>query len=99
MSRFTLDITRYVNASTPHATTSELQSLSYVLLLQPKNVTPYVQNALKLSNETENSTITFCHNNSYHKNELNECFSRNSEGMLKNMAIHVSVELTRYYIC
>lgn len=62
-----------------------------------KNVTPYVQNALKLSKDVENSTITFCHNNSYKKNELNECFSRNSEGMLKNMAIHELALLVSFF--
>ena len=30
-----------------------------------KNVTPYVQKALSLSKSKENSTVTFCHNNSY----------------------------------
>lgn len=62
-----------------------------------KNVTPYVQKALKLSKTIENSTITFCHNNSYKTNELNECFSRNSEGMLKNMAIHELALLVSFF--
>lgn len=53
-----------------------------------KNVTPYVQKALALHKNSDGSSVTFCHNNSYKTNELNECFSRNSEGMLKNMAIH-----------
>lgn len=62
-----------------------------------KNVTPYVQKALTLSKEKENSKVTFCHNNSYKVNDLNECFSRNSEGMLKNMAIHELALLVSFF--
>jgi predicted dehydrogenase len=62
-----------------------------------KNVTPYVQKALALSKTVENSHVTFCHNNSYKTNELNECFSRNSEGMLKNMAIHELALLVSFF--
>ncbi len=79
-------------------TVAELQDMSdlaeskgiQVYLGYNKNVTPYVQKALALHKETEGSSVVFCHNNSYKTNELNECFTRNSEGMLKNMAIHVS---------
>jgi predicted dehydrogenase len=45
-----------------------------------KNVTPYVQEALALSKTVENSHVLFCHNNSYKTEELEECFTRNSEG-------------------
>jgi predicted dehydrogenase len=45
-----------------------------------KNVTPYVQKALALSKTVENSHVLFCHNNSYKTEELEECFTRNSEG-------------------
>jgi len=45
-----------------------------------KNVTPYVQEALALSKTVENSHVLFCHNNSYKTDELEECFTRNSEG-------------------
>lgn len=62
-----------------------------------KNVTPYVKKALALSKKVENSEVTFCHNNSYKTNELNECFSRNSEGMLKNMAIHELALLVSFF--
>mmetsp|Transcript_3533 Transcript_3533/g.4349 ORF Transcript_3533/g.4349 Transcript_3533/m.4349 type:complete len:347 (-) Transcript_3533:206-1246(-) len=62
-----------------------------------KNVTPYVQKALALSKTKENSKITFCHNNSYKVNDLNECFFRNSEGMLKNMAIHELALLVSFF--
>lgn len=62
-----------------------------------KNVTPYVQKALTLSNSKKNSTVTFCHNNSYKTNDLNECFFRNAEGMLKNMAIHELALLVSFF--
>lgn len=62
-----------------------------------KNVTPYVQKALALSKSKENARVTFCHNNSYKVNDLNECFSRNSEGMLKNMAIHELALLVSFF--
>jgi len=45
-----------------------------------KNVTAYVQKALALSKTVENSHVLFCHNNSYKTEELEECFTRNSEG-------------------
>eukprot|EP00543_Licmophora_paradoxa_P016959 CAMPEP_0202475312 /NCGR_PEP_ID=MMETSP1360-20130828/92833_1 /ASSEMBLY_ACC=CAM_ASM_000848 /TAXON_ID=515479 /ORGANISM="Licmophora paradoxa, Strain CCMP2313" /LENGTH=240 /DNA_ID=CAMNT_0049102463 /DNA_START=59 /DNA_END=781 /DNA_ORIENTATION=+ len=53
-----------------------------------KNVTPYVQKTIALARETPNSHVFFCHNNSYTTADLPEVFSRNPEGMLKNMAIH-----------
>lgn len=62
-----------------------------------KNVTPYVQKAMELSKKTEGSLVTFCHNNSYKPEELDECFSRNSEGMLKNMAIHELALLVSFF--
>lgn len=37
------------------------------------------------------------HNNAYKKSELVECFSRNSEGMLKNMAIHELALLVSFF--
>eukprot|EP00814_Leptocylindrus_danicus_P006957 CAMPEP_0116010920 /NCGR_PEP_ID=MMETSP0321-20121206/4271_1 /TAXON_ID=163516 /ORGANISM="Leptocylindrus danicus var. danicus, Strain B650" /LENGTH=459 /DNA_ID=CAMNT_0003480077 /DNA_START=65 /DNA_END=1444 /DNA_ORIENTATION=+ len=62
-----------------------------------KNVTPYVQKALKLSNETKGSHVLFRHNNSYKVEDLPECFARNSEGMLKNMAIHELALLVSFF--
>jgi predicted dehydrogenase len=43
--------------------------------------------------------ITFVHNNNYENTEdqLAECFERNSEGMLKNMAIHELAIVVTYY--
>lgn len=62
-----------------------------------KNVTPYVQKALKLAEKTPDSQVLFCHNNSYTEEQLPECFGRNSEGMLKNMAVHELALLVSFF--
>jgi predicted dehydrogenase len=62
-----------------------------------KNVTPYVQNALKVAETTPNAHVFFCHNNSYKQKDLPEVFTRNSEGMLKNMAIHELALLVTFF--
>ena len=62
-----------------------------------KNVTPYVQKAISLASSTPNSHVLFRHNNSYKLSELSECFARNSEGMLKNMAIHELALLVSFF--
>ncbi len=59
-----------------------------------KNVTPYVQKALTLSKSNKNSTITFCHNNSYQvrSNEYkNTCHDRIDK-------MFVQIDLTFSYI-
>jgi len=62
-----------------------------------KNVTPYVRKALEFEKETPGASTTFVHNNAYKEEELGECFERNAEGMLKNMAIHELAVLATYY--
>lgn len=62
-----------------------------------KNVTPYVQKALALSKTVPHAHVFFCHNNSYSKKDLTEVFSRNPEGMLKNMAIHELALLATFF--
>jgi len=62
-----------------------------------KNVTPYVQKALALSKKVENANIIFSHNNSYTSEDLPECFTRNSEGMLKNMVVHELALLVTFF--
>jgi len=62
-----------------------------------KNVTPYVLKALAFEKETPGASTTFVHNNAYKEEELGECFERNAEGMLKNMAIHELALLATYY--
>jgi len=43
------------------------------------------------------ASTKFVHNNAYKEEELGECFERNAEGMLKNMAIHELALLATYY--
>ena len=62
-----------------------------------KNVTPYVRNALEVARNNEGSSTTYVHNNAYKPEELPECFERNAEGMLKNMAIHELALLATYW--
>mmetsp|Transcript_40123 Transcript_40123/g.69816 ORF Transcript_40123/g.69816 Transcript_40123/m.69816 type:complete len:418 (-) Transcript_40123:117-1370(-) len=62
-----------------------------------KNVAKYVLDALEEQKKTEGSSMTFIHNNAYKEEELPECFERNAEGMLKNMAIHELALLATYY--
>mmetsp|Transcript_40663 Transcript_40663/g.91411 ORF Transcript_40663/g.91411 Transcript_40663/m.91411 type:complete len:401 (+) Transcript_40663:207-1409(+) len=63
-----------------------------------KNVTPYVTAALEAEKAAGPGASTkFYHNNAYKKEELAECFERNAEGMLKNMAVHELALLVTYY--
>jgi len=62
-----------------------------------KNVTPYVRKALAAAKEVPGSTTTYVHNNAYTVDQLPECFERNAEGMLKNMAIHELALLATYW--
>jgi len=62
-----------------------------------KNVTPYVLKALEFEKATPGASTKFVHNNAYKEEELGECFERNAEGMLKNMAIHELALLATYY--
>ena len=63
-----------------------------------KNVTPYVRKALEEAKKAgPGSVTTYVHNNAYTEAELPECFERNSEGLLKNMAIHELALLATYW--
>lgn len=62
-----------------------------------KNVTPYVTKALAKAKTVKGSRVSFVHNNSYKEPELPECFSRNSEGMIKNMAVHELALLVTFF--
>ena len=68
-----------------------------VFLGYNKNVTEYVTLARDVEARTDGATVTFIHNNAYKKDELTECFARNAEGMLKNMAVHELALLVTYY--
>jgi predicted dehydrogenase len=63
-----------------------------------KNVSSYLTRARSFA-DGKSCEITFLHNNNYANTpeELSECFERNAEGMLKNMAIHELAILVTYY--
>jgi len=56
-----------------------------------------VRKALEIAKKTPGSKTTYVHNNAYKEEELPECFERNAEGMLKNMAIHELALLATYW--
>ena len=63
-----------------------------------KNVTKYVTDALAAEVAAgQGASTSFYHNNAYQKHELPECFERNSEGMMKNMAVHELALLVTFY--
>mmetsp|Transcript_25819 Transcript_25819/g.46795 ORF Transcript_25819/g.46795 Transcript_25819/m.46795 type:complete len:368 (+) Transcript_25819:85-1188(+) len=64
-----------------------------------KNVCKYVRNAREFAAKTDGSHVTFVSNNTYKNTaeDLGECFERNAEGMLKNMAIHELALLVSFY--
>lgn len=64
-----------------------------------KNVCKFVRNAREFAASHEGSHVTFVSNNTYENNaaSLGECFERNAEGMLKNMAIHELALLASFY--
>ena len=70
-----------------------------VLMGYNKNVCKYVSRVRDHATTVENSHVTFVSNNTYEPNaeSLGECFERNAEGMLKNMAIHELALLVSFY--
>jgi len=70
-----------------------------VLMGYNKNVCKYVSKVRAHAETVENSHVTFVSNNTYENNaeSLGECFERNAEGMLKNMAIHELALLVSFY--
>jgi len=75
------------------------KALVTVLMGYNKNVCKYVTKAREFASTIENSHTTFVSNNTYEPTaeSLGECFERNSEGMLKNMAIHELALLVSFY--
>lgn len=63
-----------------------------------KNVSKFSSKARACAN-SNGGTITYLHNNNYEESpeSLGECFERNSEGMLKNMAIHELALAVTFY--
>ena len=70
-----------------------------VLMGYNKNVCKFVRNAREFAATVEDSHTTFVSNNTYEPTaeSLGECFERNIEGMLKNMAIHELALLVSFY--
>jgi predicted dehydrogenase len=66
-----------------------------------KNVSSYLTFTREFADNKHDGKcdVTFLHNNNYKntEEELAECFERNAEGMLKNMAIHELAILVTYY--
>merc|ERR1719253_1874918 len=70
-----------------------------VLMGYNKNVCKFVSKAREFAATVEDSHTTFVSNNTYEPTaeSLGECFERNAEGMLKNMAIHELALLVSFY--
>lgn len=70
-----------------------------ILMGYNKNVCKYVTKVREAAESTPNSMVTFVSNNAYEPSDesLGECFERNAEGMLKNMAIHELCLLVSFY--
>ena len=65
-----------------------------------KNESSYLAKSREFAEKYDGKCdVTFLHNNNYENTEaeLAECFERNAEGMLKNMAIHELAILVTYY--
>jgi predicted dehydrogenase len=69
-----------------------------VLMGYNKNVCKYVAKTREYASE-HGGHVTFVSNNAYENTpeSLGECFERNAEGMLKNMAIHELALLVSFY--
>jgi predicted dehydrogenase len=70
-----------------------------VLMGYNKNVCKYVAKTREFASGLPGSHVTFVTNNAYENTaeSLGECFERNAEGMLKNMAIHELALLVSFY--
>merc|ERR1712070_417246 len=70
-----------------------------VLMGYNKNVCKYVRKTREYAATVDGSIVNFVANNAYENTpeSLGECFERNAEGMLKNMAIHELALLVSFY--
>jgi len=70
-----------------------------ILMGYNKNVCKYVTKARAFASTVDDGHVTFVSNNTYEPTaeSLGECFERNAEGMLKNMAIHELALLVSFY--
>jgi len=65
-----------------------------------KNVTEYVTLGREaLAKVNSDPEFVLVHHNAYTSSELGECFERNAEGLLKNMAIHELALLVTFFNC
>jgi len=62
-----------------------------------KNVSKFVTKTREYAKSHPGTNVTFLHNNNYEESGLSECFERNAEGMLKNMAIHELALAVTFY--
>ncbi|KAL7435128.1 hypothetical protein ACHAXM_004462 [Skeletonema potamos] len=64
-----------------------------------KNVSKYSEKAREYASANAGTKVTFYHHNNYVNSpeSLGECFERNAEGMLKNMAIHELALAVSFY--
>ena len=64
-----------------------------------KNVSKYSEKAREDASANPGTKVTYYHNNNYVNTpeSLGECFERNAEGMLKNMAIHELALAVTFY--
>lgn len=70
-----------------------------VLMGYNKNVCKYVTKSREYADANAGSHVTLVSNNTYENTpeSLGECFERNAEGMLKNMAIHELALLVSFF--
>ena len=79
---------------------AEAEAANVVVLMgYNKNVCKYVRKTREFAATIPGSHVTFVSNNAYENTpeSLGECFERNAEGMLKNMAIHELALLASFY--
>lgn len=62
-----------------------------------KNVAKYAQDVLTYNAAYPGGVIGFEHGNSYKPDDLEDCFARGQEGMLKNMMIHELTLVATYF--
>jgi len=65
-----------------------------------KNFSSYVQNAVKLSRQVDDSHVFWCHSDPYTEYNLPAVFAHNPEGLMKSMAIdELAILVTYFNVC
>eukprot|EP00854_Cymbomonas_tetramitiformis_P006309 gene6309-7561_t len=97
---------KYIYLEKPGApTVAELENMAVyaeanavqVFMGYNKNVSKYTRQALQAEKKHPEAITTYMHNNTFTTETLPECFERNCEGILKNMAVHELCLLVTYY--